>query len=260
MAPCPQSKTGHCWTDLAHDAKCAKCCHCGEVRDLPPKVVEVLVNVHATRKVPGAVQYSSDEKGGSISLRASIREGENIMGATRMLWDLAEVELEKRGLTVVRKEAEVGRVRPKARCRFETPDRRCAEIAVPDEDFCEAHLVQPAPAKPTEPKKGDEPATASSSATPAGEPSGAFKPADQQPARAADEMPLPEWIKNRVASWEGVPEVKRREDGAYRGLMTVIEQQGGRKMGYWAYLLDRPDALEAMKKWAARWGWKGAGA
>ncbi len=71
-------------------------------------VIEILVNVHATRKVPGAVQYSSDEHGGSISLRASLLPGEGIEPVIKYLWNEAETELERRGLTVVKREAEVG--------------------------------------------------------------------------------------------------------------------------------------------------------
>jgi hypothetical protein len=73
---------------------------------------EILVHVHASKKVPGAVQYSSDERSGSISLRSSIGPNDSIEGTIKMLWDLAEVELERQGLTVVKRDAEVGSVRP----------------------------------------------------------------------------------------------------------------------------------------------------
>ena len=72
-----------------------------------PRIVEVVVEVYAEEK-RSPRQYETETRGGGVTLRAALAPGDSIEGAIRQLWDQAEVELEKRGLTVVKRVAEAG--------------------------------------------------------------------------------------------------------------------------------------------------------
>jgi len=86
---------------------------------------------------------------------------------------------------------------------------------------------------------------------------GGFETGDKAPVRSDDEMPLSEWVGKKEAAWRFIPEPMRMDDPAVRGLMAVIKDHGGKALGYWSFLMDRPKALEDLQKWARRHGWKG---